>query len=395
MRYERVVILLLDSVGVGAMPDAAAYGEVDPRANTLAHVAAAARHHEYFSLPNLAHLGLGHLGPFDGVRIVDQDKLEGHFGRMALASPGKDTVTGHWEIGGVVLDEPFTVAPQGFSPEIIEAFKRETGHGVLANKAASGTAILEELGAEHLETGKLIVYTSADSVFQIAAHEERVPLEELYRVCEITRRLLDPHRVARVIARPFLGAPGSFARTHNRKDYALAPPYPTLLERLQEKGVPVIGIGKIKNIFAERGVDVSIHTSGNADGIRATMDALGEHPRGLIFTNLVDFDMLYGHRNDPLGYGRSLLEVDEAVPALRKALGPDTLLVVTADHGCDPTLVESTDHTREYVPLLVTHDGLVGGVDLGTRSSLADLGQTIAVNFGTMLPNGESFLSQI
>ena len=207
VRYQRVVILLLDSVGVGAMPDAAAYGEVDPRANTLAHVAAAVRHQEYFSLPNLAHLGLGHLGPFDGVRVVEQARLEGHFGRMAPASPGKDTVTGHWEIGGVILDEPFTVAPQGFGPEIMEAFERATGHGVLGNKAASGTVILEELGAEHLATGKLIVYTSADSVFQIAAHEERVPLAELYRVCALTRKLLDPHRVARVIARPFLGSP--------------------------------------------------------------------------------------------------------------------------------------------------------------------------------------------
>ena len=388
MRFRRVLILLLDSVGAGEMPDAAAYG--DAGADTLRHVAAAC---PGFALPNLARLGLGNLGGIAGTPSVPDAR--GHWGRMAPASPGKDTVTGHWELAGVVLAQPFSTWPNGFSPEIIEAFAARTGRGVLGNKAASGTAIIDELGAEHLATGKLIVYTSADSVFQVAAHEACVPLPELYRACEVAREILDPWRVARVIARPFVGTPGAFRRTYNRHDYALLPPHATLLDLLQGARVPVVGIGKIQNIFADRGVDVSIHTEGNADGVARTLQALADHPDGLVFTNLVDFDMLYGHRNDPLGYGRALVEVDAALPSLLQAAGPGTLVAITADHGCDPTQTWHTDHTREHVPLLVTHAGLTQGRDLGTRASLADLGQTIAQNFGVRLPAGTSFLDAL
>lgn len=388
MRFRRVLILLLDSVGAGEMPDADDYG--DRGADTLRHVAAAC---PGFALPNLALLGLGNLGGIAGTPRTATPA--GHWGRMALASPGKDTITGHWELAGVVLPRPFSTWPQGFSAEILDDFTRRTGFGVLGNKAASGTAILDELGREHLATGKLIVYTSADSVFQVAAHEERVPLAELYRACELARELLDPWRVARVIARPFVGTPGAFKRTYNRRDYALLPPHATLLDLLQGARVPVVGIGKIQNIFAERGVDVSLHTEGNADGVEQTLGALAAHPDGLIFTNLVDFDMLYGHRNDPEGYGRALMEVDAALPALLAAAGPDTLVTITADHGCDPTLTWSTDHTREYVPLVATYAGLTQGRDLGQRASLADLGQTIAENFGVRLPAGVSFLNEM
>jgi len=388
MRFRRVLILLLDSVGAGEMPDAAAYG--DAGADTLRHVAAAC---PGFALPNLARLGLGNLGGIAGTPSVPDAR--GHWGRMAPASPGKDTVTGHWELAGVVLAQPFSTWPNGFSPEIIEDFAARTGRGVLGNKAASGTAIIDELGAEHLATGKLIVYTSADSVFQVAAHEACVPLPELYRACEVAREILDPWRVARVIARPFVGTPGAFRRTYNRHDYALLPPHATLLDLLQGARVPVVGIGKIQNIFADRGVDVSIHTEGNADGVARTLQALADHPDGLVFTNLVDFDMLYGHRNDPLGYGRALVEVDAALPSLLQAAGPGTLVAITADHGCDPTQTWHTDHTREHVPLLVTHAGLTQGRDLGTRASLADLGQTIAQNFGVRLPAGTSFLDAL
>jgi len=388
MRFRRVLILLLDSVGAGEMPDAAAYG--DAGADTLRHVAAAC---PGFALPNLARLGLGNLGGIAGTPPIERPA--GHWGRLGLASPGKDTVTGHWELAGVLLPQPFSTWPRGFNAEILDEFTRRTGYGVLGNKAASGTAILDELGPLHLATGKLIVYTSADSVFQIAAHEERVPLAELYRACEIAREILDPWRVARVIARPFVGTPGAFKRTYNRHDYALLPPHATLLDLLQGAHVPVVGIGKIQNIFADRGVDVSLHTEGNADGILKTHEALAAHPDGLIFTNLVDFDMLYGHRNDPLGYGRALMEVDAALPALLDAAGPDTLVTITADHGCDPTQTWHTDHTREHVPLLATYAGLTAGHALGERSSLADLGQTIAENFGVTLPAGASFLDEL
>jgi phosphopentomutase len=388
MPFRRVVILLLDSVGAGEMPDAAAYG--DAGADTLGHVAALT---PGFALPNFARLGLGNLHGIPGVGPVERPQA--HFGRMSLKSPGKDTTTGHWEIAGVVLEQPFSTWPQGFSPEILEEFTRRTGRGVLGNCAASGTEILKDLGAEHLRSGKLIVYTSADSVFQVAAHEGKVPLDELYRACEIARDILDRHRVARVIARPFVGDPGHFQRTYNRRDYSLLPPHATLLDLMQQAGVPVIGIGKIQNIFAERGVDVSIHTEGNTDGIAQTIQAMREHPEGLIFTNLVDFDMQYGHRRDVPGYARALTEVDDALPAMLQAAGEGTLFVITADHGCDPSYAAHTDHTREHVPLLAWHAGLTHGRDLGLRASMADLGQSIAHSFGLRLPAGESFLSDL
>jgi len=388
MGFRRVVVVVLDSVGVGALPDAADYG--DAGAHTLGHVAAAL---PGFRLPHFEALGLG--GTADVPQVPCAARAGAHFGRMALASPGKDTVTGHWEIGGVVLDEPFSVWPRGFSDEILDAFTRQTGFGVLGNKAASGTTILDELGAEHLATGKLIVYTSADSVFQVAAHEERVPLERLYGACEAARRLLDPYRVARVIARPFVGQPGAFQRTYNRHDYAMLPPHATLLDDLTAAGVPVVGIGKIKNIFADRGVGESIHTAGNTEGLRVLKDVLARGGEGFVFANLVDFDMLYGHRNDAQGYARALIEVDEALPGLLDAAGDDTLLVFTADHGCDPTQTWHTDHTREYVPLLAWHAGIAAGRDLGTRPTLADLGQTVADNFGLTLRKGTSFLGEM
>jgi phosphopentomutase len=389
-RFERVLILLLDSVGVGALPDAASYGPVDADADTLGNVARAT---PGFVLPNLERLGLGRVSEIQGVPPIPRPA--GHHGRMMMRSSGKDTTTGHWEIAGVVLDEPFSVWPEGFSEDILDAFRARSGFEVIGNKAASGTEIIRELGAEHLDRGALIVYTSADSVFQIAAHEERVPLEELYRACMIAREILEPHRVARVIARPFLGEPGAFKRTYNRKDFSMAPPGDTLLDSLQSAGVETVGVGKIKSIFADRGVTRSLHTSGNDHGIQETLRALSDTPRGLVWTNLVDFDMLYGHRNDVPGYARALQETDAAIPDILSAAGRDTLVFITADHGCDPTLAGSTDHTRELVPLLAWHAGLEEGGDLGTRPTMADLGQTIAENFGITLPDGTSFLQSL
>ena len=389
-RFDRVLILLLDSVGVGALPDAASYGPVDADADTLGNVARAT---PGFALPNLARLGLGRISALEGV--PPSPRPAGHYGRMMTRSSGKDTTTGHWEIAGVVLREPFSVWPQGFSDEILTAFREQSGFESIGNKAASGTEIIRELGEEHLASGALIVYTSADSVFQIAAHEERVPLEELYRACRVAREILEPHRVARVIARPFVGTPGAFERTYSRKDFSMLPPGDTLLDRLLSAGVETVGVGKIKSIFADRGVSRSLHTSGNAHGVEETLGALADTPRGLIWTNLVDFDMLYGHRNDVAGYARALREVDAAIPKILSAAGVDTLVLITADHGCDPTLTGSTDHTREYVPLLAWHAGLQDGTDLGTRTTMADLGQTIAENFGIRLPDGTSFLSSL
>jgi phosphopentomutase len=313
---------------------------------------------------------------------------------MAERSQGKDTITGHWEMMGAILDRGLATFPKGFPQELVDAFVRETGApGVLGNVVASGTAIIEELGAEHLRTGKPIVYTSADSVFQIAAHEGTVPLERLYGWCRIARRLLDPWRVARVIARPFVGTPGGFARTYNRKDFAMPPPVTTVLERLTAAGVPVHGVGKIPDIFDRRGISAEVHTEGNADGLARTAALLERVERGLVFVNLVDFDMLYGHRNDPVHYARALEELDAALPRLLSLLRPGDLWAVTADHGCDPT-TPSTDHSREYVPLLAGGPGLGGGA-LGTRSSFADLGATVAEAFGLTPEVGTSFLREM
>jgi phosphopentomutase len=387
MDRRRFVILVADSAGCGALPDARAYGDEgsDTIGNTSRAVGGVA-------LPTLGRLGLGNLTPVLGVPADPAPR--GFHGKMAERSAGKDTITGHWEMMGIVLQEALALFPAGFPPEIIEPFVRETGvPGVLGNVAASGTVIIEALGEEHQRTGKPIVYTSADSVFQIAAHEETVPLETLYAWCRIARRQLDRFRVARVIARPFVGTPGKYVRTYNRKDFAIATPGPTVLEKLVAANVPVVGVGKIPDIFDRKGITDELHTEGNADGLRKTEALLDTVDRGLVFVNLVDFDMLYGHRNDPKGYARALEELDRALPRILGKLGPGDVLAITADHGCDPT-TPGTDHSREYVPLLVHAPGGAGGA-LGTRGSFADLGATVADFFGVRADVGTSFLGAL
>jgi phosphopentomutase len=387
MDRRRFLILVADSAGCGAMPDAREYGDegTDTIGNTSRAVGG-------LSLPVLGRMGLGHLTAVAGV--PPEPNPAAFHGRMAERSHGKDTITGHWEMMGIVLQEGLRLFPHGFPPEILDPFVRETGvPGVLANRAASGTEIIRELGKEHQRTGKPIVYTSGDSVFQIAAHEETVPLETLYAWCRIARRILDPWRVARVIARPFVGAPGSYVRTYNRKDFALPAPGPTVLEKLVAARVPVVGVGKIPDIFDRRGITDEIHTEGNADGLAKTEALLDRLDHGLVFVNLVDFDTLYGHRNDPAGYARALEEMDRALPRLLGKLRPGEIAALTADHGCDPT-TPSTDHSREYVPLLVHAPGRGGG-GLGTRGSFADLGASVADFFGVGSEAGTSFLGDL
>ena len=392
--FRRVVLIVLDSVGIGEMPDAAAFG--DAGSDTLGHVAAS----RPLKLPTLVRLGLANIRPLE--HLTPPAKPAGAFGKAALASNGKDTTTGHWELAGIYLKDPFPTYPHGFPGELIGRFEKAIGRRVLGNKPASGTEIIQELGEEHMRSGAPIVYTSADSVFQIAAHEEGIPIEELYRICEIARRLLEPpHRVGRVIARPFVGRAGSFTRTERRHDYAIPPPQPTLLDRLTAAGVFTGGIGKIYDIYCGRGLAFHTKTKSNADGVEKTLAALAEHREGLLFTNLVDFDMLYGHRNDVEGYARALEEADAGLERMVGKLGADDLLIVTADHGCDPA-TSSTDHSREYVPVLAYSPGRAGGpdfvgagVNLGTRESLADIGQTIAENFGLRLSYGTSFLGEL
>ncbi|MGE5553180.1 MAG: phosphopentomutase [Betaproteobacteria bacterium] len=388
MAKERAILIVLDSVGAGALPDAADYG--DEGANTLGNLSRAVGG---LSLPNLGRLGLGNILPLAGV--APQAHPDAAFGRMAEASAGKDTTTGHWEIAGIILHQPFPVYPDGFPAEVIEAFERAVGRKVLGNKAASGTEIIKELGEEHLRTGQPIVYTSADSVFQVAAHESVIPVEELYRMCDAARRILvAPHAVGRVIARPFAGPPGAFQRTPRRRDFALPPPDKTLLDRLSAAGIPVTGIGKIEDIFAGRGLTTAIHTANNREGMEATRRWL-EHGEGLLFTNLVDYDMVYGHRNDVLGYAEALGAFDDFLPELLGAMREGDLLLITADHGCDPT-TPGTDHTREYVPLLAVGPRVKGGVDLGTRSTFADAGATVAEWLNSpALPVGKSFVLEI
>jgi phosphopentomutase len=384
---RRFVILVADSAGCGALPDAAEYG--DEGSNTIGNTSRAVGG---LSLPVLGRMGLGNVTPIAGV--PPDPAPAGFFGRMAERSRGKDTITGHWEMMGIVLREGLALFPDGFPPEIVGAFVKETGvPGVLANRAASGTVIIQELGEEHQRTGKPIVYTSADSVFQIAAHEETVPLDELYRWCRIARRILDPWRVARVIARPFVGTPGKYVRTYHRKDFSIATPGPTVLERLVEAKVPVVGVGKIPDIFDRKGITEELHTEGNADGLARTEALLDRVDHGLVFVNLVDFDMLYGHRNDAPGYARALEALDRALPRILSKLRPGEVCAHTADHGCDPT-TPSTDHSREYVPLLVYAPGKGGG-NLGTRGSFADLGATVAAHFGLEAEVGTSFLEQL
>ncbi|HUI79145.1 MAG TPA: phosphopentomutase [Bryobacteraceae bacterium] len=385
--FRRVIWIVLDSVGIGEMPDAAAYG--DAGSDTLGNIARL----RGLKVPNMARLGLGNIKPLAG--IAPAAEPEGAYGRCTLASPGKDTTTGHWEMVGIHLNKPFPIYPKGFPAEIMREFERRIGRCTLGNKAASGTEIIQELGDEHMRTGWPIVYTSADSVFQVAAHEEVIPLDELYRICETAREMLRaPNEVGRVIARPFVGTPGKFTRTPNRHDYAVPPPQGMLLDQLAGRGIDVHGIGKISDVFLGRGVRESDKTKNNADGMAKTLDAMKTTREGLIFVNLVDFDQQYGHRNDVEGYGAALEQFDAWVPGFEGALDADDLAIFTADHGCDPT-TPSTDHSREYVPLLVSGRKVRAGVNLGLRATLSDIGQSVAANFGTAILKGTSFLPQI
>jgi phosphopentomutase len=385
--FERVILVVMDSVGIGAMPDAAEYG--DTGRDTLGHIC----ERRGLRIPNFVRLGLANIRPLKGLEPAERP--DGAYGKATLLSPGKDTTAGHWEMAGIILDRPFPTYPKGFPPEVIEPFEKAIGRKVLGNFPASGTEIIKQLGEEHVKTGWPIVYTSADSVFQIAAHEEVIPIEELYRICEIARRQLDgPHRVGRVIARPFSGKRGAFVRTERRHDYAVPPPGPMLLDVLQEAGLEVVGVGKIPDIFLNRGITRALPGKTNLKALESTLAAIGDSRRGLIFTNLVDFDMLYGHRLDIEGYGRALEEVDAYLPRLLATLKSRDLLILTADHGCDP-LGPSTDHSREYVPVLVAGPAAKPGVNLGTRKTLADIGQTVAENFGLRIPHGTSFLNSV
>ena len=386
--FDRVIWIVLDSVGIGAMPDAAQYGD-PPGADTLGNIARV----RGLTIPNLQRLGLGCIKPLAGVAPAESPAAA--FGKCALASPGKDTTTGHWEMVGIHLPKPFPLYPDGFPAEVMDEFERRIGRGTLGNKAASGTEIIQELGPEHLRTGSPIVYTSADSVFQVAAHEEVIPLWELYKICETAREILrGPYEVGRVIARPFVGSPGHFTRTPNRHDYAVPPPKGMLLDRLAGARVAVHSVGKIFDIFLGRGIGDSDKTKNNADGMNKTLEAMSSLDRGLIFVNLVDFDSQYGHRNDVQGYGSALEEFDAWLPEFQAMLRSGDLAIFTADHGCDP-VIPGTDHTREYVPLLASGPRVKAGVDLGVRPTLSDLGQTVAVNFHVEISEGTSFLPQI
>jgi phosphopentomutase len=383
MNFERVIWIVLDSVGIGAMPDWEAYGD-PPGSDTLGNIARL----RPLALPNLCRLGLANIRPFEHLESA-AEPLASH-GRCALLSPGKDTTTGHWEMVGAILDKPFPLYPKGFPSDFLQAFEQQIGRRTLGNKAASGTEIIAELGDEHVRTGNPIVYTSADSVFQVAAHEDVIGLFELYKICETARAMLrGPLEVGRVIARPFIGTSGSYTRTANRKDFAVAPPR-MLLDILDDANVPVHSVGKIFDIFLGRGIRSYEKTKSNADGMAKTVAALEEIDRGLILTNLVDFDSLYGHRNNPEGYARALEAVDQWLPELLEKLKPTDLLLLTADHGCDPT-TPSTDHSREYVPVLAYSPGRPAR-NLGTRETLADLGQTVADIFSQKLPAGTSLL---
>jgi phosphopentomutase len=395
---------VLDSVGCGELPDAAAYG--DQGSNTLGNIAKQVP----LRVPNLRSLGLGRVVDLDSAGRLREARgtntgqdprsgpggLRGAYGRMAEASPGKDSVTGHWEMMGIVLDRPFPTFPQGFPPDVIAALETRIGRGTLGNVVASGTEVIERLGAEHIATGKPIVYTSADSVFQIAAHESIVPVPELYRICEIAFDLVGlGMNVGRVIARPFVGEPGAFRRTANRHDYALNPTGETLLDKLTVEGIPVLAIGKVKDLFAGRGIARAFPTATDSDGMERLADAIRDEQQGLIFANLVDFDTQYGHRNDVAGFAANLERFDERLGLVLDALEPADLLIVTADHGNDPT-TPSTDHSREYVPLLLAGGRVKRGHDIGTRQTFADLGQTLAANFGVSpLAHGSGFLEDI
>lgn len=386
---KRVILIILDSVGMGALPDADKYGDVG--ADTIGHVA---KFNGGLKLPNMESIGLGLIEGIQNINKVSNPL--GCYGKFYEASNGKDTVTGHWEMVGVKSEIPLPTYPNGFPPEIIKEFEEKTGRKVIGNKPASGTEILDELGEEQLKTGALIVYTSADSVFQIAAHEDIIPIEELYKYCEIAREMLTgDNAVARVIARPYLGEPGNFSRTSNRKDYALLPPHATALDKLQEAGVKVMAVGKIEDIFSGKGIYSAVHTKDNMDGVDKTLDYMKTEKEGLIFTNLVDFDMKWGHRNDPKSYGKGLEEFDVRLKEIMQNMESDDILFITADHGCDPTY-PGTDHTREYVPFLAYGEPLKKGYNLGTKVGFFNMGQTICDIFNSeKIINGDSFLGEI
>lgn len=389
---KRAIIIVLDSVGIGELPDAALYG--DEGSNTLGHIQEVLKNESWFRLPNMEQLGLGHI---DGIDYLDQAKKPlGAFARLSERSKGKDTTTGHWEIAGLVLDKPFPTYPDGFPREVLDAFESAIGRKTLGNCSASGTEIIERLGEEHLKTGFPIVYTSADSVFQIAVHEEVIPIEELYDMCVKARHILKgEHGVGRVIARPFLGTPGNFKRTDRRRDFSLSPIGKTVLDYAAGQGYDVRGVGKIEDIYSGSGITHAIHTHDNQDGIDQTLIWLKEPYAGILFTNLVDFDMQYGHRNNVEGYGRALADFDVRLPEILAAMGDKDILFITADHGCDPS-TPSTDHSREYTPLLVYGKPVKPGVNLGTRESFADIAATISdyLGLGAQI-EGRSFLSEI
>ena len=384
---KRVFLIVLDSFGIGAMPDSPSFGDVN--VNTLAACAKS----EFLSIPNMIKAGLGNI---DGVACLPKAAATGAFARLAERSMGKDTTIGHWEIAGIVSDDPLPTYPNGFPEELLDPFRQATGRGILANAPWSGTAVIEEYGEEHMKTGDLIVYTSADSVFQIAAHEEIVPIEQLYEYCRIARKLLvGKHGVGRVIARPFIGAPGNFKRTSNRHDYSLEPPKQTLLDAVKAAGIDSIAVGKIYDIFAGQGITEHVYNKSNADGMQHTLHYADKDFTGLCFVNLVDFDMLYGHRRDIDGYAKALTEFDTWLPSLLEKLGDEDIVMITADHGCDPAYTATTDHTREYVPLLVLGKK-VKPVNLGTRASFADIAATAAELLGVSLGTpGRSFANLI
>jgi phosphopentomutase len=386
--FNRVTIIVLDGAGIGEMPDAEAWG--DKGSDTFGHILES----RPVRLPNLQRYGLGNIRQLHGVSALADP--QGSYGRCALRSNGKDTTTGHWEMAGIILEKAFPTYPNGFPNSVIDQFIRETGvPGVLGNVPASGTEIIKQLGDEHVRTAKPIVYTSGDSVFQIAAHEQVIPLPKLYEICETARRMLDgQHKVGRVIARPFLGEPGGFYRTENRHDYAVPPPRENLLVALEDEGLDVVCIGKIASIYDSNGVTEDRSAKNNEQSIDQTIAALNDDTRGMIFSNLVDFDMLFGHRRDTEGFARALEHFDSRLPEIEAAMSDGDLMIITADHGNDPTFPGS-DHTREYAPLLVYGKKSRAGIDLGKRDSLADIGQTVAENFGLRLTAGRSFLREL
>lgn len=386
--FKRIILIVLDGVGIGALPDAIKYGDQD--AATLQHVARAVGG---LNLPQLEQLGIGRIAKLDGIAAVDSPA--GCWGKMIEKSAGKDSITGHWELAGIILDQPFAVYPDGFPASIIESIVAETGFRPLGNIAASGTDILKKLGEEHLRTGQPIVYTSSDSVFQIAAHEDVLPLEQLYALCRKVEKILQPYNICRVIARPFKGdCAANFYRTSGRHDFSCQPSGQTLLDALKSDGFSTYGIGKIGDLFAGRGLTESLPTKDNGDGMETTLRALEKIKNGLLMVNLVDFDMLYGHRCDFDGFARGLAEFDRWLPELYQQMTADDLLIITADHGCDPT-TPGTDHSREYVPLLLWSPALISSAHLGIRDSFSDVGATIADNFQLSLPAGQSFFEEL